>query len=153
MENRPPKRGNTNTTFPRWIFMDANLVGTNFSGANLRGFSIAGNTRWDDSFITGADLTGARLGIPLMESGTSEMVERTVSMSGTDLTGATLKDTDLTDVDLTGATLQDANLTGAILKNTGLRNANLKDATVTQEQLNESKSLEGATMPDGTIHD
>ncbi len=49
--------------------------------------------------------------------------------------------------DLIGADLKGANLKGANLKG-----ANLKGANVTDEQLAECKSLEGATMPDGARH-
>jgi len=54
----------------------------------------------------------------------------------------------LTDADLSGA-----NLSGADLSNAHLGGANLKGANITEEQLAMCKSLEGATMPDGSIHD
>ena len=54
----------------------------------------------------------------------------------------------LTDADLSGA-----NLSGADMSNAYLGGANLKDANVTDEQLALCKSLEGATMPDGSKHD
>ena len=44
-------------------------------------------------------------------------------------------------------------LAGAHLKGVDLRGANLTDAQVTDERLAQAKSLEGAIMPDGTVHD
>lgn len=47
-----------------------------------------------------------------------------------------------------------ATLTGANVKNTNLVGANLSSATgVTEEQLAQTKSLAGTTMPDGAKHD
>jgi len=43
-------------------------------------------------------------------------------------------------------------LSGASLINAKLNGANLFNAKVTDEQLAQAESLEGATMPDGTIH-
>jgi len=54
---------------------------------------------------------------------------------------------------LTDADLEGANLEGADLSNAYLGGANLKGANVTDEQLATCKSLEGATMPDGSKHD
>jgi uncharacterized protein YjbI with pentapeptide repeats len=50
--------------------------------------------------------------------------------------------TDLSEADLSKATLFNANLEGA----------NLSKAWVTREQVCKAKSLQGATMPDGSIH-
>ena len=54
----------------------------------------------------------------------------------------------LSDANLVGAILYDAILSGAKLDKTVLSNAR-----ITEEQLKEAKSLKGATMPDGSIHD
>jgi hypothetical protein len=64
-----------------------------------------------------------------------------------DVSGANLANTDLRDTYLAGAHLE-----GADLEDADLGGANLKGARVTYEQLAESESLEGATMPDGTKH-
>jgi uncharacterized protein YjbI with pentapeptide repeats len=65
------------------------------------------------------------------------------------LVGANLSGAYLIDTNLSGAYLFDTNL-----KDTNLSGANLSGATgVTEEQLEEqAKLLEGATMPDGSIH-
>ena len=58
-------------------------------------------------------------------------------LQGADLSGAHLKEADLKDADLSGADLSEADLQGANL---------------TDEQLAQVRSLQGATMPDGSIH-
>jgi hypothetical protein len=101
------------------------LVGADLSDLNVETRS---NLGWDLSmiYLHGTDLSDAKL---------HKVVLRDATLSNTDLSGA-----DLSEADLTGATLSDAILT----------NANLKDAQgITQEQLEEAKSLKGATMPDG----
>ena len=44
-------------------------------------------------------------------------------------------------------------LSGAKLDGACLGKANLYQATVTQEQLAQARSLDGATMPDGKVHE
>jgi uncharacterized protein YjbI with pentapeptide repeats len=67
-------------------------------------------------------------------------------MQGADLHG----DTDLSQADLRETDLSGANLRGASLTNADLRGANLTNAEgLSEEQLAEVKSLEGATMPNG----
>ena len=86
-----------------------------------------------------ADLSGAYL-VDVDLSNAGELWEK-----GTDLweRGAGLTDADLSGTDLTGADLSNAYLAGA----------NLEGADITDEQLAMCKSLEGATLPDGTKHD
>ena len=69
-------------------------------------------------------------------------------MPDADLTGAILTEANLSASILNGADLSGANLIGANLSRT-----NLTYATITSEQLGQAKSLKGATLPDGTIHD
>jgi uncharacterized protein YjbI with pentapeptide repeats len=58
--------------------------------------------------------------------------------------------TNLTDADLRDAALQSADLTGAALQSADLASADLTDAKGwTTKQLDEAKSLKGATMPNG----
>lgn len=78
-------------------------------------------------------------------------------LSGANLANANLCHANLLNVKLIGAELQNANLSetdlkGAILKDANLQNANLWASNVTAEQLNQAYSYEGATLPDGTIH-
>ncbi len=46
-----------------------------------------------------------------------------------------------------------ADLRGPILKEADLGGAKLAGAKVTEKQLDTARSLEGATMPDGSVHD
>ena len=69
-----------------------------------------------------------------------------------DLTEADLAGVDLKKVNLRGADLSDADLRRVILDEADLSGANLTGARVTQEQLETAKSLQGATMPDRSIH-
>jgi hypothetical protein len=54
---------------------------------------------------------------------------------------------------LIGTKLQGADLREADLREAEQSRANLKGAKITPEQLDQAKSLQGATMPDGSIHD
>ena len=64
----------------------------------------------------------------------------------------TLCGINLSDTHLQRANLSNTDLTGADLTGAYLTKANLKGATVTKEQLTSARSLEGATMPDGSKH-
>jgi uncharacterized protein YjbI with pentapeptide repeats len=111
--------------------------------------------------LTSADLSGAELfGAEMVEANLSE-----ASLRGTDLSdallahanlrGADLRDADLTAADVRGADLSEANLSDAdlslaILSDANLSFANLRDAEgLTEEQVTEAHTLEGATMPNG----
>lgn len=108
------------------------LVGADLSKLDVRSRT---NLGWNlsETVLHGTDLSGANLrGVWL----------RQTALSNTDLSGA-----DLSDADLTGADLSDA-----VLSDTDLSGADLSRATVTEAQLATSKSLEGATLPDGSKH-
>ena len=107
----------------------ANLVGTDLSTAALSGADLNG------ADLTGADLNGADL-------------------DGADLSGALLSGALLSWANLRWANLRWADLSGARLMRTDLYWADLSGALlsgtgVTDEQLEQAKSLEGATMPNG----
>jgi len=113
--------------------MDAKLKFVDLISANLRGADLR------DAYLEGANLMDAKL--------------RSANLDGADLRGAylldaNLRDATLIDAKLRGADLLDANLEGAELRGANLTNANLSDT-----QLSKAKSLEGATMPDGTEYD
>jgi uncharacterized protein YjbI with pentapeptide repeats len=63
-----------------------------------------------------------------------------------------LSDASLENASLCYAFLNFANLTSTNLSGADLTKANLKGAIVTDEKLAEAKSLQGATMPDGSIY-
>ena len=130
----------------------ADLSSSNLAHIDLRGTYLAG-AHLEDADLEGANLKGADL------SG--------AYLGGADLSGSNLTDVDLSNAEglwergtdlwkrgagLTDADLSGANLSGADLSNAYLGGANLKGANITEEQLAMCKSLEGATMPDGSKH-
>jgi uncharacterized protein YjbI with pentapeptide repeats len=135
----------------------ADLDSINLSEVNLMGTDLGGTT-FRGANLSRADLSGANL-------------------SGANFYAANLRDADFREADLSGALLVAADLFGAVLEKANLKeafilSANLKEAflkeadlsdallsrtdlsgaEVTEEQLKKAKSLEGATMPDGSIH-
>jgi hypothetical protein len=106
-------------------------------------------SRSADSLLSGADLSGLDLsGLDLSVSSLTR-----ANLSDADLSGADLSDANLREVDLSGADLSEADLSGAGLHEANLSKANLLGAKVTQAQLDQAASLEGTTMPDGTVHE
>jgi hypothetical protein len=75
-----------------------------------------------------------------------------LDLRGANLRGANLLRADLQRANLQGANLQEANLLRADLQRANLQGANLLYAKVTDEQLANTRSLQGATMPDGSQH-
>jgi uncharacterized protein YjbI with pentapeptide repeats len=65
----------------------------------------------------------------------------------------TLRGIDLNDANLSGAELPTLNLTETNLSGADLSGANLSEAKVNDEQLETVRSLEGATMLDGSTYD
>jgi len=126
----------------------ANLREADLSGANL----LRANLRRAD--LSGANLLNANLrGADLREA----------DLYSADLCEADLRGANLREADLPGADLYEANLPGADLRGANLNSANLlqadlseailEDAYVSDEQLARARSLKGAILPDGTIHD
>jgi uncharacterized protein YjbI with pentapeptide repeats len=99
---------------------DAHLIRTNLHGTDLIGADLSG------AKLSGADLRRAKL------------------------SGAHLNNVDLSMADLCEASLLGADLSGADLSKVDLSGVYLFGATVTDEQLAQAESLEGAMMPDGT---
>lgn len=107
----------------------ANLYGTNLSAANLKDVDL--NSAW---LVTA--------------------ILREADLSHADLRNATLSFTDLSWANLSHANLSNASLSNVSLSNANLRAADLRGARGwTEEQIAAAESLEGATMPDGSIHD
>jgi uncharacterized protein YjbI with pentapeptide repeats len=72
------------------------------------------------------------------------------NMRRADLRATALGSADLSGADLSGADLRLANLEGADLQGAFLSEADLRGAEgITEEQLEQAKSLKGATMPNG----
>lgn len=127
----------------------ANLRGANLTFAHMHGTALRGaNLRGAFIILGSADLSGANLS----EADLERVILKGASLVGAKLVGANLTDADLCDTDLNSADLQDAKLAGACLDGADLFHANLKGAQVASEQLAQAKTLEGATMPDGSIH-
>jgi uncharacterized protein YjbI with pentapeptide repeats len=131
------------------------LRGTNLERANLRGAKL-----------NQADLSLTILYRAMLNS--ADLIEadlREAFMDGANLSGAELPEAKLIDADLSAADLIEANLIYADLRRCNLRSAKLSYADlnganlsgadlsgvldVTYEELEEAKSLKGATMPNG----
>lgn len=127
---------------------------------SLANANLAGADLLQIDYLQGADLTEADLSnaVIMRELDGASLVR--AQLDKADLAGATLPRADLNDAYLPNANLQqadlrEADLEGANLKGANLSGADLEGATgVTVEELEEqAASLEGATMPDGTVHD
>ncbi len=116
---------------------EANLSGVNFSGGIL--------TRLD---LHEVDLRRANLSyVHALET-----LLTSANLSGANLSCAMLDKTDLFEANLSGTNLRGTFLRDASLKHADLSYADLTGARVTTDQLDEAKSLKGATMPDGSKH-
>src|SRR5260221_3319723 len=126
------------------VLNDADLRGANLHGADLSDAKLCNVTMIDADLVIatmiGADLRGADLRGP--------------DLSGPYLSHANLEETDLSRASLNGADLSLAILFSANLEKADLSHANLEGARgFTPEALEKvAKSLEGATMPNGSIH-
>jgi uncharacterized protein YjbI with pentapeptide repeats len=70
-------------------------------------------------------------------------------LGGSNLFHADLRGANLTKANLLQANLKEADLSGAVLSGVNLSGADLTNAQVTKDQLKETESLKGATMPNG----
>jgi uncharacterized protein YjbI with pentapeptide repeats len=137
---------------------EAYLSRTDLSKADLYDASLNG------AILSEANLSEACLAQAIL----SEAKAHYVKLCGANLYEAFLKEADLQNADLREADLRgafligtnlsfadlsEANLNGADLHRANLHYATLAGAKVTTEQLDKAKSLQGATMPDGTKHD
>ena len=115
-----------------------NLVGLNevdLHGANLHGAYLTG------AYLRGTHLEGADLSGTHLEG---------IDLSGAHLEGANLSEAYLSEAYLSGAHLDSADLHGSDLSDADLSDAVLRGANVTTEQLDKTKSLGGAIIPDGS---
>jgi uncharacterized protein YjbI with pentapeptide repeats len=86
----------------------------------------------------------------LHEAGSIGKETPVIGLSGADLRNAYLRELDLKDAALNGADMKGANLERADLRGADLSGADLLGARgVTEGQLEQAESLEGATMPNG----
>jgi Pentapeptide repeats (8 copies) len=108
------------------------LMGTNLSGAYFLKAWIF------DAHLNGADLSSADF--------------RGAYLADAHLTAARLSNARLGGAYLNDADLRGADLSGAYLGGARLNGANLTGAIVTNQQLAEAETLQGAIMPDGSVH-
>ena len=121
----------------------ANLVGANLAGADLFEADLS-EADFTHARLNGANLNGANLrGCRLNEANLSEA----------DLSGVNLSTGDLNRANLRGAKLGGARLAGADLSEADLSQADLSGTQLTKTDLEKAKSIEGATLPDGTKHE
>jgi uncharacterized protein YjbI with pentapeptide repeats len=149
----------------------ADLKGTDLSGADLRGAdlskaclagadtSLRGANllpyKRDPTELSGHNINGAELGwinLRVANLGGADLSH--ADLNGVHLGNAYLKDAKLRGTNLIAADLRRTNLKGADLNDADLSGANLSGATgiTTEELQNETRSLRGATMPDGKKH-
>jgi hypothetical protein len=145
---------------------NAGLDGANLSELTLR-----------NACLNGADLRHADLhGADLEGSNLRDADLRGADLAGADLSGVDLRNANLLPYDETNPTawnrhnlekrntlnnrnsfsregLVFTNLSGAILVGADLSDAYLNQAKITKEQLEQVKSLEGATMPNGQMYE
>jgi len=107
-----------------------------------------------NSILNGADMAGMNLrGLNFHHVYLQETNLIGVNLEGALLHRADLYRAHLEEASLRATRLSRVNLEGASLHRADLRGANLQGAIVTEEQLEKAASLEGATMPDGLIHE
>jgi uncharacterized protein YjbI with pentapeptide repeats len=122
----------------------ADLKKANLKDANLLPYDAEHPERWSwHNLAQIDDLSQERLRSSGTTSDRLGRISRYRSQTVTNLREAVLE----------GAHLHNAYLAGADLTGANLRDADLTGASVTEEQLATCASLEGATMPDGSIHD
>lgn len=143
------------------------LSHTDLSGIKLVGIDLI-EVKWEGTDLSGAALDEANLGSADLSHTTLTHATLThTHLEYTDLRGVDLSDDNvygayLSDANLSGANLSGTNLAGADLSNADLTGANLEGAhlngadltraEVTQDQLAQAASIDGATMPDGTVY-
>jgi uncharacterized protein YjbI with pentapeptide repeats len=121
----------------------ASMLRVNLSGATMTDVDASG------AFMFAADLGGAKLSGAILKD--TDLTQ--ANLAGADLYGANLSGAKLIEANLTKADLSSADLTSANLANADLAEANLAGAKVTPEQLAHVRSLRGATLQDGSLHD
>lgn len=168
----------TSTDLRYITLRNAALNGAHLENADLREAKL-NSVDLGGAYLSGADLSGADLrdaslvNADLRKAKLNSVDLRGAYLSGADLSNAKVRNANLTNAhlqrkdeeELNGANLSGADLTKANLSGADLSGANLTDAyelitegskredtrRVTNEQLEaqQTKSLEGATMPDG----
>src|SRR5260221_391892 len=130
----------------------ANLSEANLSEANLSEANLS-ETNLRQANLSEANLFGANLGkANLSEANLSEANLGKANLGKANLFGADLHIANLIGANLSKANLRQANLSEADLSEADLSQANLIRTIVTEAQLKKAKSLDLATMPNGSKH-
>jgi len=119
------------------FLLESSLIGNNNAVVDIH------KADFSDTYIGLVSLTGANLEFVNF----AKAVLFATTLAGANLMGANLKEADLEEANLKGANLYYADLEGA-----DFTRADLEGAKVNERQLDQISSLEGATMPDGSIH-
>jgi len=136
---RPPFNWGNKADLRQVDLRGAILRGAILREANLRGAYLRrADLRW--ASLYGTDLHGA----DLYRADLREADLRQVDLRGADLCEADLRGANLSGADLRWARLRRADLSGADLRGAYLDEADLRGAIVTDEQLAQAASLEGA---------
>jgi uncharacterized protein YjbI with pentapeptide repeats len=127
---------------------EANLVGANLQEASLQG-AVLEEANLEEANLREASLQGAILHKAYLQE---------ASLQNAFLQNAFLQDAFLQRANLEGVNFQRADLQYAFLQEANLQEANLQGAnlyraTVTDEQLADAQSLQGAIMPDGQTYE
>jgi uncharacterized protein YjbI with pentapeptide repeats len=135
---------------PDAYLSEANLYRARLSGADLSRASLIGAELGEASLI-GANLYKADLdSAELYKANLVDANLYGANLSGAYLGRARLSGADLGEASLIGTNFSEADLRGASLRGANLNAANLTGAIVTNEQLSQARSLEEATMSDGS---
>jgi uncharacterized protein YjbI with pentapeptide repeats len=133
---------------------EANFSGADLIEANLK-FAYLGDALMFRVNLREADLNAVNLGGANLDGVSMQGVHmRGAYLNKANLFGCILIGADLRNANLINAEMSSVNLDGANLLGAYLDGANLKYVTgITTEKLEkQTKSLKGATMPDGKIH-
>lgn len=131
------------TDFSNSDMNGANLWGskmlfTKFAKAKLNDVSFVKTETWQID-LKGAHLQGSRF----MQA----------DLKDANFTGANLIDATFRGADLFGANFNQTDLAGVNFRYANMSRVNLQDAIISEEQLAQVRTLEGATLPDGTKHE
>ncbi len=141
-----------------------NLSEADLSGANLS-FSNLKNADLRDANLSTAKLTGASMdSINLSRANLNKADLKEASLHSANLIATNLREADLRQVNLVSAKLLGAELNSVDLRASELLSADLSGADLTNARLggvnfrekensHYSTKLQGATMPDGTVHE
>ena len=118
----------------------------------------AQSSRLSQISFTGVQMTNCSLiNAQINDSTFSQSAFTSCQMSNVRLTGVTFLNSDLSNVNFTNlfcsssCAFRGSNLTNSIFHNATILNSNLKNARFSPEQLNQMRSLNGSTLPNGTV--